>query len=143
MEENYFNYYSFLLERTSRRVKQYAQKEFKTQNFGITVDQWAILKKLNENNGLSQSELAEMTFKDTPTLTRIIDLLCEKGLTHRQVDEHDRRKFIVALTELGKNKIYELSPKIDLIRKKAWENLSVEDFDYFKKILDTIYQNLA
>lgn len=142
MEEPFFNHYSFLLDRTSRRVKQYAQQQFKLQNFGITVDQWLILKKLNETDNLSQSELAEIAFKDTPTLTRIIDLLCEKGLTERRMDTQDRRKFIVHLTELGQAKVEELSPKIDLIRQKAWENLSKVDFDHFKKVLETIYNNL-
>jgi DNA-binding MarR family transcriptional regulator len=142
MDEPFFNHYSFLLDRTSRRVKQYAQQQFKLQNFGITVDQWLILKKLNETDNLSQSELAEVAFKDTPTLTRIIDLLCEKGLTERRMDAQDRRKFIVHLTELGQAKVQELNPKVDLIRQKAWENLSQGDFEHFKKVLETIYNNL-
>ena len=142
-EAEFYNTYSFLLDRTSRRVKQYAQTQFKEQNFGITIDQWTILKKLNESNQLSQSELAEVTFKDGPTLTRIVDLLCQKGLAERKMDEKDRRKFNVSLTQTGLQKVKELSPKIALIRQKAWENLTKEDFDLFKKVLNTIYKNLA
>ncbi len=142
MEENYFNMYSFLLDQTSRRVKQYAQRQFKEQNFGITVDQWVVLKKLAENNNLSQIELAEATFKDTPTLTRIIDLLCDKSLTQRMTDDNDRRKFIVQLTEKGNEKVAELTPKIDAIRMRAWQNLDQSDFEHFKKVLGTIFKNL-
>ncbi len=142
MDEDYFNTYSFLLDRTSRRVKQYAQKKFKDLDFGITVDQWILLKKLNEHQDLYQSELAKMTFKDTPTLTRIIDLLCEKELVQRHNDEEDRRKFKIRLTLLGKEKVKELSPKVAVIRKKAWANLEKKDFDHFKYVLNTIYENL-
>lgn len=143
MEEDYFNKYSFLLDRTSRRVKQYAKKKFKDLDFGITVDQWIILRELHQDDNLSQSMLAELTFKDTPTLTRIIDLLCQKGLTERQMNPKDRRKFRVRLTPLGQTKVEELSPKVANIRKKAWENLEKKDFEHFKYILDTIYNNLA
>jgi DNA-binding MarR family transcriptional regulator len=141
-EDSNFNDYSFRLDRTSRRVKQYAQNQFKMQNFGITVDQWAVLKKLNETNNLSQIELAEITAKDAPTLTRIIDILCKKGLTIRKADETDRRKFKVQLTESGLQKIQELTPKIDQIRQQAWYNLTKQDFEHFRKVLDTIYKNL-
>lgn len=143
MEEDYFNKYSFLLDRTSRRVKQYAKKKFKDLDFGITVDQWIVLRELHQDDNLSQSKLAELTFKDTPTLTRIIDLLCQKGLTERQMNPQDRRKFRIRLTTQGRSKVEELSPKVAVIRKKAWENLEKKDFEHFKHILDTIYNNLS
>lgn len=137
------NAYSFLLDRTSKRVKQYAQQQFKTQNFGITVDQWIVLKKLNEVQSCSQSDLAELIAKDAPTLTRIIDILVEKKLLERKIDTEDRRKFVVSLTSVGLLKVHELSPKIELIREQGWKNMTQDDFDHFKKILEKIYNNLA
>src|SRR5690606_31425939 len=134
--------YSFLLDRTARRVKQYAQKRFKEVDFNITVDQWLVLKHLYEHNDMTQRELADLIFKDTPTLTRIIDLLCTKGLTERKIDPADRRCFNVRLTEEGKQKVKQLKPKIREVRLKAWEGLSDQDFAHFKKVLNTIYSNL-
>ena len=131
-----------MLNRTARRVKQFAQKRFKDYAFGITVDQWTVLKVLDENNNLNQSELAKATFKDTPTLTRILDLLVDKSLVERVMDVNDRRKFRVLLTEDGQKKVEEMRPKVAEIRKKAWDNLSQEDFEHFKHVLDTIYNNL-
>jgi DNA-binding MarR family transcriptional regulator len=140
--ESQFNAYSFLLERTSKRIKQYAQTQFKKQKFGITVDQWVVIKKLNEVGGCSQSDLAEYVNKDAPTLTRIIDLLVEKGLVKRNVDMEDRRKFVVCLTSEGTAKVQEISPNIDLIRQQAWKNMTQKDFEHFKEILEKIYKNL-
>jgi DNA-binding MarR family transcriptional regulator len=142
MSEDQYNTYSFLLDKTSRRIKQYAQKRFKELEFGVTVDQWIILKKLYEQDGIPQCDLAESTFKDTPTLTRIIDLLCEKGLVKRVMDEGDRRRFKVYLSEGGREKVKEMLPQVSLIRKKGWEGLQVEDFESFKRILNQIYENL-
>jgi DNA-binding MarR family transcriptional regulator len=55
----------------------------------------------------------------------------------------DRRSFQLHLTDSGLEKVSELKPKILEIREKAWENLTPKDFEEFKRILDTIYQNLG
>ncbi len=141
MEEPY-SMYSFLLDRTARSVKQYAQRRFKELGFKITVDQWLVLRHLSESNNLNQRELAALVFKDTPTLTRIIDLLCEKGLTEREINLEDRRCFKVKLTQKGREKVKEILPKIKDVRLKAWEGLSESDFLEFKRILNAIYKNL-
>ncbi|MBA4302571.1 DNA-binding transcriptional regulator, MarR family [Algoriphagus alkaliphilus] len=142
MTQELFAKYSFLLDRTARKVKQYAQHQFKTGEFDVTVDQWLVLKNLSENELLSQTELANLVFKDHPTLTRIIDLLCKKGYVERVPHPQDRRSFQLLLTESGSAKVSALKPKILEIREKAWENLTTRDFEEFKRILDTIYQNL-
>ncbi len=140
--QDIYSEYSFLLEKTTRRIKQYAQKRFNEFDFGVTVDQWLVLKQLYPSSDKSQSELAEATFKGTPTLTRIVDLLCAKELTQRVTDEQDRRRCQVLLTPTGRAKVEEMLPKVSQIRKAAWQNLSEDDFKQFKHVLTTIYQNL-
>lgn len=137
-----FSSYSHLLDRTARKVKQYAQRKFNAENFEVTVDQWLVLKNLNEHPQLNQSELAEIIGKDHPTLTRIIDLLCKKELVERRVNPADRRSFTVHLTSSGADKVKNWSPRMAEIRMKAWENLTEKDYKDLKRILDTIYQNL-
>lgn len=143
MNEDLYNSYSFLLDRTAKRVKQYAQQRFKELGFNVTVDQWIVLKHLHEHEEMKQNELAELLFKDNPTLTRIIDLLCEKGLTVRNIHPQDRRSFVVSLTREGVKKVQQMSPKVKDIRLKAWEGLSERDFNQFRKILNSIYDNLS
>ncbi len=138
-----FSSYSFMLDRTSKRVKQYAQKQFNTEDFDITVDQWLVLKNLNADNDQNQSQLAQLMEKDNPTLTRILDLMVKKNLVERKPDAGDRRSFIVHLTELGEQKQKEWAPKVEEIRMKAWENLNEQDFKDLKRILNTIYESLS
>lgn len=142
MQNKSFNRYSILLDCTARRIKQYAQNEFNVGDFGITVDQWAVLRTLHEHPDLSQKELAERCGKDQPTLTRIVDLLVKKEYVERIIHPSDRRSFIVHLSKKGTDKIDELSPRIKEIRMKAWENLEETDFHALKRILNTIYNNL-
>src|ERR1700749_1591033 len=96
-----FDSYSYLLDRTARRVKQYAQQRFSAGDFNVTVDQWLVLKNLDNDRYLKQTELADLTGKDTTTRTRIIYLLCKKGLTERVIHSTDRRSWTVHLSKSG------------------------------------------
>lgn len=137
-----FDRYSFILDQTAKKVKQFAQSSFAEQGFDVTVDQWSVLKTLYETDELSQKELARRCGKDQPTLTRIVDLLLKKGLAERVVSESDRRTLYLHLTPLGKQKVESLSPIVTQIRMKAWEQLTEEDFAHFTRILSKIYSNL-
>ncbi|MFB5944367.1 MarR family winged helix-turn-helix transcriptional regulator [Albibacterium profundi] len=142
MQEEAFNRYSLLLDCTARRVKQYAQLQFNQGNYGVTVDQWIVLKNLNESDNITQKELAKLCGKDQPTLTRILDLLVKKEFVSRVMHEQDRRSFIVRLTDKGRTKVKEMTPYVKDIRMKAWENLEESDFKHLQRILNTIYKNL-
>ncbi|HEY8510519.1 MAG TPA: MarR family transcriptional regulator, partial [Cyclobacteriaceae bacterium] len=67
----------------------------------------------------------------------------EKGLVERNTHPEDRRCFMVSLTSKGKSKVKEMLPKIQEVRLKAWEGLSERDFNHFRRILNTIYENLG
>ncbi len=133
--------YGFLIERTIKRIRQAFQKKLNEHNAGLTVDQWVILDKLQKNDGLSQNEIADSTFKDAPTVTRIIDLLCKKGFTERVMDDNDRRRFKIHLTDLGKERISEILPVVVELRRQGWQSLTDEDYITLIRILDTIYIN--
>ena len=100
--------YFFKIDTTIKKIRNALQKQFSDAGFDLTVDQWVVIDHLYRNPGISQNTLSEMTTKDAPTVTRIIDLLSQKGLTERRTDT-DRRKFLVYLTEAGE-------PRDDRIR---------------------------
>jgi DNA-binding MarR family transcriptional regulator len=143
MNDELYNAYSLLLDRTARRVKQYAQQQFKEMGFNITVDQWLVMKNLHDHPEMKQNELAELLSKDNPTFTRIVDLLCKKELVARKVHPDDRRSFQLSLTATGIKKVEQMKPKVKRVRLKAWDDLSEKDFNTFKRILNTIYKNLS
>ena len=63
----------YYIEKAIKTYRQYAQKELKNAGLTITVDQWLTLNCLNENPQITQKELAEAVFKDTASITRIIE----------------------------------------------------------------------
>ena len=132
----------FILERTARRMKQFFQQRLASAGVDITIDQWVILQELEREDGQSQFELARATFKDAPTVTRIIDLLCNKELTRRVPDAADRRRFRIELTEAGRLKITEVLPLIKGFRRDAWRGLRDEEVDQLVSTLNKIFDNL-
>jgi DNA-binding MarR family transcriptional regulator len=134
--------HGFILERTARRVKQYFQKQLSDQDTGITIDQWVILQVLADQDGLSQLEIAKAVFKDAPTVTRIIDLLCKKKLTKRIADAADRRRFKIKLTKQGHEKIEEVVPIIQEARQQTWKGIPDKDREQLVQTLNQVFDNL-
>lgn len=138
-----YNQYSFILDQTARKIKQYAQTAFAENKFDLTVDQWSVLKTIFEHPNLSNKELALKCGKDQPTLTRIIDILIKKELVVRSDHDSDRRSLKLKTTTKGEQKIKEIAPKVAEFRQQAWQNLDEEDFEHFLRILNTIHTNLS
>src|SRR3569833_2430788 len=79
----------FTLGELQRQVRGYADKA--AARYGITRAQWAVLAKVERNEGMKQTELAEQMEMQPITLTRIINKLCDAGWIVRRGDDTDRR----------------------------------------------------
>jgi DNA-binding MarR family transcriptional regulator len=133
----------FTLERTAKRMKQFFQQTLAAAGADITIDQWVVLQVLDQEDGLSQLHIAKATFKDAPTITRIIDLLCDKSLCKRSKDPNDRRRFRIQLTPKGRQTISEVLPIIERAREKAWQGLDKQQLDGLMATLDMVFDNLS
>src|ERR1700748_1305194 len=79
----------FTLGEVQRMVRAYADKA--AARYGITRAQWAVLAKVERNEGMKQTELAEQMEMQAITLTRLIDKLCHSSWIGPRGDENDRR----------------------------------------------------
>lgn len=135
--------YGFLLERTSKKLKQTLQRNFNDIGAIITVDQWVIMYELFKHGSLSQNQIGENTYKDAPTVTRIIDLLAKKTLVKRKMSKEDRRKYFIELTKKGTETIEKLLPDVIEFRKKGWEGLDQSDLQALNVIVDKVFYNMS
>ncbi|WP_025762618.1 MarR family winged helix-turn-helix transcriptional regulator [Dyadobacter tibetensis] len=135
--------YFFKIDTTIKKIRNALQKRLTDSGFDLTVDQWVLIDHIFRQNGISQNELAELTFKDPPTVTRIIDILQKKGLVERGLAIGDRRKFRLTLTDDGVAIYHAAFPVVAEIRRKGWGSLSEADYQHFVRIMDSIYQNFA
>lgn len=137
------NVVNFLLEQTVRQMRGYAQRQLDILQTGITVDQWVLLKIVEERKQISQVELAQVSNKDTASITRILDLLQKKNLIQRIDDEHDRRKYMISLTGEGEAFVTRNLPFVNRIRSQIVQGLSQEEISALKGILDKIRYNVG
>lgn len=133
--------YFFKIDTTIKKIRNALQKRFTDAGSDLTVDQWVVIDHLHRNPAIAQNTLAELTAKDAPTVTRIIDLLTKKELVERRMADDDRRKFLVSLTPAGEQVYEQLLPAVVEIRRQGWGNLSEEDYQHFVRIMDEIYNN--
>lgn len=135
--------YGTLLDRTLRIIKLNFIQGFKEVGVDLTPEQWVIVDRLYHQNSISQTELASGSFKNAPTVSRIIDLLCEKGLTERHRFVNDRRRYKIFLTEKGKATFKKANPVAQQLRQKGWANLSEADYENFTRITNQIFDNFS
>jgi DNA-binding MarR family transcriptional regulator len=139
-EKNKIGYY---LERTTRVVKLNFHQAFKNEGLNLTPEQWVVMDLLYACNGLSQSDLAEQSYKDAPSISRIIDTLSKKNYVQRRPAAGDRRKFEIFLTADGYKTVEHLRPIVNELRNRSWENLSKEDYDQFLRIINQVFENMS
>lgn len=135
--------YFFKIDTTIKKIRSVLQKRFNDSGFDLTVDQWVLIDHVARNQGISQNMLAELTTKDAPTVTRILDLLVKKGLVERRMSDEDRRKFNIFLMPEGVKTFEMVLPVVKEIRRQGWGELNEEDYAHFVRIMDSIYQNFS
>ena len=108
--ENLNDIIFYIMDKAMKSYRQFAQQQLKAAGFAITIDQWLVLKAIEENSTISQQQIAERVFKDVASITRIIELLVQKGYLERNFHSTDRRRFKISLTDKGEDIIAGLQP---------------------------------
>src|SRR5215217_6464397 len=91
--------YSFITGKASTAIARRLQKKFNTSGVNLTIEQWSVLYHLWKQDGASQQELCNATFRDKPSITRLVDNLEKLNLVKRMPSENDRRINKVQLTK--------------------------------------------
>lgn len=128
------------IDRTYKVVRHDLISRFKEKKVDITPEQWVILSKIGEKD-MYQTDLANMSFRDKPTVSRIVDLLVNKKLVERIRDKTDGRKYHVRITPKGNNVIRKATPAVEESRKLGWTNLSEEEYETLISLLDKVFTN--
>ncbi len=146
MPNNHFKrgeLYSVINGMASTAVARRLQKNFRNAGLEITIEQWSILYHLWKEDCLSQQELCNRTFRDKPSITRLIDNLEKQAMVKRMPSKSDRRINLVCLTEAAKQ-IQNVT--IDLANQtmsEALEGVKKEDIEIVKIVFQKVYDNLT
>lgn len=135
--------YSFISGKASTAIARKLQKNFKHAGIEITIEQWSILSQLWKEDGRSQQQLCEATFRDKPSITRLVDNLEKLDLVKRVPSKNDRRINLIFLTTAAKNLETETMEIANATLNEALEGVSQKDLETAKTVLQKVYDNLA
>lgn len=114
----------------------------KEAGYDITPEEFSILSRLWDEDGLFQTEITERTLKDKTRVTRLLGGLIEKSLIEKKVDKADRRNYHIYLTKKGKALKYEVLPIVMRLLSSASANIQQSDLEVTIKTLKSIFNNL-
>ena len=133
----------FLVNRAAIRLKNELWQAFKANGFDITPEQWAVLNCLWEEDGQTQTEIAERILKDKTNLTRMLDVMERKEVVERRPHEKDRRSYRIYLTPKGRALKGKLIPIAMEINEASVQGLGVKEKKTFMRFINLINKNLA
>jgi len=132
--------FGFLINDVARLMRTAYDR--RVRELGLTRSQWWVLTLLFRNDGVTQSELAELLEIERPTLGRLLDRLEAKGWVRREHDARDRRAWRVHLTEAVEPAMRKLRKVAAELRGDALAGLGAKERDRFVDTLLTVKANL-
>ena len=106
--------------------------------FGLTEQQWRVLRVLWETDALPVFALAAQTLIPAPSLVGVVDRLERIDLVRRRRSEEDRRLVCVCLTAKGSALEGEVMPRVDAAYEDLEELLDPSEWRILAKSLHRI-----
>ncbi len=120
-----------------RRCVQYANDLFsrETSSSDLTKQQFTVLAAVEQNEGISQTDLVALTGIDRSTLAEMIRRMIDKGLLDRERTESDQRANAVRIAPSGKKALRAARGASERVERALLSGLSASDRAKFVKML--------
>lgn len=133
--------FAILNGKVSTAINRKLLRKFRSNNMDITPEQWTVLIFLWEKDGVTQQELCNATFKDKPSMTRLIDNMERQHLVVRISDKKDRRTNIIHLTKDGRALETQARKLANEALQEALVGVTVEELNIGQDLLRKIFIN--
>ena len=115
---------------------------FHENGIDLSKEQWLVLKKLCDNDGQIQNDLASITNRSKTSLTRLINTMERKGLVYRVLSNEDKRANHIHLSELGRETFLHSIPVLEKLIAELQEDISQNDLNKAIEVLSQIQNNI-
>jgi len=132
----------YLVNRCAILLKNELVYRFEQAGYTVTPEEWVILNRLWEEDGLSQNEIAERTIKDKTTVTRFLAQMEAKGLIVRKSSKEDGRYKSVRLTAYAQKLKPILIPIAQEMLVQASSGIAEKDIQITLNMLRNVEDNL-
>ena len=134
--------YSFITGKASTAIARRLQKKFNAAGLSITIEQWSVLYHLWKEDGKSQQELCNRTFRDKPSITRLVDNLEKLNLVKRVSSKEDRRINMIYLTQDAHILQEQTMGLAEETLNEALQMVPPDQVEVCKAVLQIVYDNL-
>ena len=134
--------YSFVTGKASTAIARRLQKKFNNASLNITIEQWSVLYHLWKQDGISQQELCNATFRDKPSITRLVDNLEKLDLVKRVASDSDRRINKIFVTKHSLKLQEQTMAFAEETLNEALESVPPDKIEVCKEVLQIVYDNL-
>ena len=134
--------YSFVTGKASTAIARRLQKKFNNANLNITIEQWSVLYHLWKQDGISQQDLCNATYRDKPSITRLVDNLEKLDLVKRVASDTDRRINKIYVTKHSQKLQEETMTLAEETLNEALETVPPDKIEVCKEVLKVVYDNL-
>ena len=129
------------IESTIKEYRKFAQKNISEKLKDMTIDQGLVLIFLNEHPDLTQKKIAKLVFKDNASMTRMINTMVQKKYLKRSMNNEDRRRYKIEITNKGKEVLETLPPIIQHNRNSSLKGITKNELNQLETILGKIRTN--
>lgn len=136
---------SFLPYKLSRLVNDMSVGLLRTYShrFGLNVSQWRMLAAAAQLEPTSVTELTDYSGMDKVTVSRSVREMVDKKLLARELDESDRRRSTITLTEQGQRVYREIAPAAVEFEKNLLSVLKPAERDALQDVIDRLLDQAA
>jgi DNA-binding MarR family transcriptional regulator len=125
--DDYDNVIGFVVSQAGYRLSQALARAIASLGSDLKPREFAVLNRLHQHGELNQIQLAELTYKDKPAITRMLDRLIARGLVRKEPSLADGRAMVVSLTPAGEAMRDAIVPLIAHFLETACAGVSGED----------------
>ncbi|MBB3896479.1 DNA-binding MarR family transcriptional regulator [Bacteroides pyogenes] len=133
--------FAILNGKVSAAINRKMHRNFRQNGLEISPEQWTVLIFLWKKDGITQQELCNATFKDKPSMTRLIDNMEKQHLVVRISDKKDRRTNLIHLTRNGKELEEKAHVIVNQTLREALQGITIEELSVGQEVLKKIFYN--
>lgn len=122
---------SYHLRKCELILRQKMDKVLSTLN--LTVPKYSVLAILEEQEKMTNAELARAAFVTPQTMNRLLHSMEEDGLVKSQSDKKNELKILYTLTKKAHKVVCEAHSEVNQIESKMIEHFKNQDLDSYKK----------
>ncbi|MDR3653087.1 MAG: MarR family transcriptional regulator [Paludibacter sp.] len=134
--------FNILVGKISTAINRTFLRAFANEGMEITTEQWSVMACLWEKDKVTQQALCDITAKDKPSMTRLIDKLEKRNLVTRVSDHNDRRINLIHLTDTGASLQRKATEIVQMVATKTLNNITEEELNTSRIVLKKIMANL-